>query len=125
MKASTLSRPPLPTIKIKYNEKQLEAFNPLLKEFREKNPIPVDSIEAIPGLLAAAHLETIKAVKEVSGNVKSRIHEKCKPLRSHCKDGYSPSARIIQDALQCMIEIKRKAFTRNQQKRWTQDTFYA
>jgi hypothetical protein len=85
----------------------------------------VDSIEAIPGLLAAAHLETIKAVTEVSGNVKSRIHEKCKPLRSRCKDGYSTSARIIQDALQCMIEIKRKAFTRNQHNRWTQDTFYA
>jgi hypothetical protein len=81
------SRPPLPIIKLKDNEKQLEAFNLLLKEFREKNPIPVDSIEEIPGLLTAAHLETIKAVTEVSGNFKSRIHEKCKPLRSRCSQG--------------------------------------
>jgi hypothetical protein len=55
---------------------QLKAYNLLLQEFREKNPIPVDSIEKIPDLLAAAHLETIKAVKDISGNAKHRIHAK-------------------------------------------------
>jgi hypothetical protein len=33
---------------------QLAAYNLLLKEFREKDSIPYDSIEEIPGLLAAA-----------------------------------------------------------------------
>ena len=61
------TRPPLYTIELKDNEVQLKAFNLLLQDFRDKNPIPVDSIEEIPGLLAAAHLETIKAVKEISG----------------------------------------------------------
>jgi hypothetical protein len=87
------------------------------------NSIPTDSNEEIPDLLAAAHIETIKAVKEVSGNVKHCIHKKCKERHSRCNDGYSPSARIIQDALQRMIEIQRKAFTRNTHRRWTHETF--
>jgi hypothetical protein len=69
------TRPLLYTIRLKGNEVQLEAYNLLVKEFRDKNPIPTDSIDEIPGLLAAAHLETIKAVKDISGNAKRRIHE--------------------------------------------------
>jgi hypothetical protein len=101
----------------------LKAYNLLVKEFREQNPIPYDSIEEIPGLLAAAHLDTIKAVKEDSGNVKQHIHKKCKERHFCCKDGYSPSVRIMQDALQCMIEIRRKAVTRNTHRCWSHKTF--
>jgi hypothetical protein len=108
---------------MKDNEVQLKAYNLLLQDFRDKYPILIDLIEEIPGLLAAAYLETIKAVKEITGNAKNRIHKKCKVRHSHCKDGYSPSARIIQDALQCMIEIRRTAFTRNTHRRWTHETF--
>jgi Ser/Thr protein kinase RdoA (MazF antagonist) len=57
------TRPPLYTIKTKDNTLQLEAYNLLLKGFREQYPISYHSIEEIPGLLAAAHLETITAVK--------------------------------------------------------------
>jgi hypothetical protein len=122
-RGKSFDRPPLYTIKLKDNEVQVEAYNFLLKEFREKNPIPLDLPEAIPGLLAAAHLATIKAVKEVSGNTKQRIHAKYKERKSRRKDGYSPSARIMQDALQCMIEIRRAAFTRNTHRRWAHETF--
>jgi hypothetical protein len=64
---------------------QLKAYNLLLQEFRDKNPIPIDSIEEIPGFLAAVHLETVKAVKKIAGNAKHRIHEKFKERHSHCK----------------------------------------
>jgi hypothetical protein len=114
-------RPPLCTIKLKDNEVQVEAYSLLPKELREKNPIPLDSSDAIPGLLAVAHLATIKAVKEVYDNTKQRIHVKCNERKD--KDGYSPSARIIQDALQCMIEILRAAFIRSTLRRWTHETF--
>jgi hypothetical protein len=121
-----LQRPPMLTIKIKDNQKQVDAYNLLLAEFRENHPLPPDlqnSIDDVPGLLGAAHLETLKAVKSVTGDNKQRIHAKCKETRSTHKDGYSPSARLIQDALQCMVEILRKAFTRNKHRRWTAEGF--
>jgi hypothetical protein len=61
------------TIKIKDNRKQLHAYNLFLAEYREKYALPLDlqnSIDDVPGLLGAAHLETLEAVKSVTGNNK-------------------------------------------------------
>jgi hypothetical protein len=117
-------RPPQLTLNLK-NEEMMTTYNRLLHEFKERNPIPLDSTEAIPGLLSAFHLESIKAVKQIAGDTKARIHAKCQKARSPCKDGYSPTARVMQDALQCMIEISRKAFSRNRNHRWSKENYFS